>query len=259
MRRIKHLAALLLALALLTPAALAAPFFPPVGTMPVFTDLSPQGTPGSTWYDYPSIKTTVEAGLMKGTGAAFQPAGIITVAEVATIAARIHEKTGGVPLAIPAPGQPWYGPAMERMAGLGISAGAPEASASRSDFVRMLSAVLPQNMTVPINTITFLPDTKDSDVLRFYNAGFLMGKDIYGTFDGAGTILRTEVAAIVARIIDPALRKTFTPAYSPQGATPAPPSPLPAPPAADDKAVENAPQAPAEGSPAPQEIPDAES
>ncbi len=217
MNAIKKLAALLLVLALGTGTALAAPMFPATQVMPAFTDLSPQGTTGGAWYDYSSVKICVEAALMKGTGAAFQPGGVITVAEVATIAARIHEKTANSPLPAQAPGRPWYAPAMERMAALGIDAGAgPETSASRSSFVRMLAAVLPQSMTMPINTITSLPDSSDTDVLRFYNAGFLTGKDIYGTFDGAGTLTRAEVAAMVARIADTALRKTFSLAYTPQ-------------------------------------------
>lgn len=217
MNTVKKLAALLLVLALGTGTALAAPMFPATQTMPVFSDLSPRGTPGSVWYDYNSVKICVETALMRGTGAAFHPGGVITIAEVATIAARIHEKTGNAPLPPQEAGQPWYASAMERMAALGIAAGdGAETSASRSSFVRMLAAVLPQSMTVPINTITSLPDSRDTDVLRFYNAGFLTGKDIYGTFDGAGTLTRAEVAAMVARIADTSLRKAFSPAYTPQ-------------------------------------------
>lgn len=217
MNRKKRLTALFLALALVSGKAMAAPIFPSSVTMPAFSDLSPQGASGGLWYDYASIKLCVEVGLMKGTGAAFQPGGVVTIAEVATIAARIHEKTGNAPLPGTVTGQPWYATAIELMVSLGIGVGnGPESIATRSDFIRMVSAVLPLSMTAPINSITTLPDSSDPDVLRAYNAGLLTGKDVYGTFDGDGTLTRAEMAAMVARIADPALRKIFSPAYSPQ-------------------------------------------
>lgn len=214
----KKLTAVCLVLVLVcSSTALAAnPFFPKVTEMPTFTDVAPGGTPGGVWYDYQSVKTTVEAGLMKGSGGAFNPGGDITLAEVAIIAARVNEKATGYAIPKQEAGQTWYDGALAVMAHIGVDVGKdPLAKATRADFVRILSAVLPDNMMAAINTITSLPDTKDTDVLRFYNAGILTGRDAYGTFDGSGTLKRTEVCAILARIISPDLRKSFTPAYSP--------------------------------------------
>lgn len=200
----------------LTGALATEAFFPKVADMPTFADLPPEGIPGGVWYDYKSVQTTVEAGLMVGTNKGFEPGGHITLAEVATLAARINEKTTGYAIPAPEEGAPWYAPGLAVMEHLGVSVGSdPLAKATRADFVRILSAVLPDEMLSAINAITTLPDTKDPDVLRFYNAGILTGKNAYGTFDGAGNLTRSEGAAMVARVIDPSLRKAFTPAYSP--------------------------------------------
>lgn len=47
-------------------------------------------------------------------------------------------------------------------------------------------------------------------IYTLYNAGILTGSDAYGTFHPDDGITRAEVAAIMARIIDPSQRKTFT-------------------------------------------------
>ncbi len=232
----RKLTTLLLTLALtlgLTPALASETLFPLTVTMPAFPDVSPSGTPGGVWYDYQSVKISVESGLMKGTGTHFTPGGALTIAEVSMIAARINQAITGYAVPAQEKGSPWYSPALAVMEHLGISTGNdPGAKATRSDFVRILNAVLPDEMMKPINTITTLPDSTQADVLRFYNAGLLTGKDAYGTFDGQGGLLRAEVAAMVARIVDPSLRKSFTPAYNP-GPLPEPekeipPSPTPA-------------------------------
>lgn len=217
----KKMMALLLVLALcLSPAALAAePFFPKVTDLPAFTDITPTPTAGGAWYNYQSVKTTVEAGLMKGTGTAFNPGGDITLAEVAVIAARVNEKTTGYAIPAQEQGQTWYDGALAVMTHIGVNVGKdPLAKATRADFVRILSAVLPDSMMAAINTVTSLPDTKDADVLRFYNAGILQGNDAYGTFNGGNTLRRSEVAAMLARIINPDLRILLNLAYSPSTA-----------------------------------------
>lgn len=226
----------------------AQPLFPKIVEMPTFTDLAPVPPPGSPWYDYQSVKTTVEAGFMKGTGdGAFLPGGDITLAEVAAIAARVNEKTTGYAIPAPEKGQTWYAPYLAVMTHIGVDVGSnPTAKATRSDFVRILSAVLPDSMMAAINTVTSLPDTKDPDVLRFYNAGILTGKDAYGTFYGDKTLFRSEVTAMLARIINPDLRKSFTPAYSPE-TTPSPsPAPSVTPPPPESITAPEPPPAPSE-------------
>lgn len=210
-----------LALALLATPALAAEgdLFPAAGSMPAFADVSPAGPgAGEAWYDYESVKVCVEAGLMKGTGEGFQPGGGLTIAELATVCARIHEKQGGMALPEPMAGEDWYRPAIRVMEELGIDTGAdPLARATRDDFARMLSTVCAGDTLKAINSISSLPDTDSADALRLYNAGILTGTDDYGTFAGGGSLSRAEAAAMLARVVRPSLRRQFVPAERPAG------------------------------------------
>ncbi len=212
----QRVCALLLALALtmgLSAPALAAEgdLFPAIETMPAFTDVAEGGGTSGTWYDYDSIRVCVEAGLMKGTGDGFAPAAVLTVAEVATVCARIYEKTGGVPVPAAAKDEPWYAPSITVMELLGVDMpDSPLAPASRAVFVGMLAAVVPYDMLLPINAITSIPDTSDIDVLAFYNAGIVTGGDQYGSFTGDRNLTRAEAAAMIARIVRPSLRREFT-------------------------------------------------
>lgn len=217
----RKLTALFLSLALaLAPAALAAEggLFPTDTPMPIFTDLSADGKTGGGWYDYASIQVCVESGLMKGTGSGstFSPSGTISVAEVATVCARINEKITGYTIPPREKGQPWYAPAIAVMEHIGVATPAdPTVPATRADFVRLLAAVTPGESLAAVNSITALPDTADSDVLRFYNAGIVTGADKYGTFAGDRGLTRAEAALMLARVIKPALRKSFTLAVKP--------------------------------------------
>ena len=59
--------------------------FPAVNTYPGFADVA-----GSAWYAA-TVQTCYEVGLMTGTGAGFAPDQVLTVGEVAAIAARMNE------------------------------------------------------------------------------------------------------------------------------------------------------------------------
>ncbi|MTR33033.1 hypothetical protein GMD62_11820 [Pseudoflavonifractor sp. BIOML-A14] len=210
---------LALCLGLAVPALAAeGDLFPATGTMPSLIDLSPDGPAAGEWYDYESVKVCVEAGLLKGSGMCFYPGNDITLAELATVAARIYEKTSGRSLPEEAEGDPWYGNGVRVMEELGLPLPAdPVVPAARADFVAMLGAVLPDGMLSPINSITALPDTGSADVLRFYNAGILTGTDDSGTFEGDKRLSRAEAAAMIARIVRPSLRRRFTPAAAADG------------------------------------------
>lgn len=85
-------------------------------------------------------------------------------------------------------------------------------TAARQDLFACLAEVVPQEALSPINTISSLPDTDDEEVLAFYNAGILTGMDKFGTFHGDKSLTRKEMAAMLSRIVRPALRVSFTPA-----------------------------------------------
>lgn len=187
-----------------------------------FTD-----TAGTWCDDY--VRTCYEAGLLNGKTATFYGAkDPLTYAQIIVITARLHELMNGGDGVLEAPreGQPWYAPAAAYLAQVvdtSTEAGfylfydlyqlddfATE-SCDRYDFVWYLAAILPEAVLTPINAITSLPDVADEDILRFYNAGILTGSDSYGTFNGDDLLNRGQAAAMLARIIDPAQRVSFTP------------------------------------------------
>ena len=213
----KKLAALVLSAALLVGSAAAITpqeAFPKVNDYPGYTDVQ-----AGSWYAAP-VQVCYEVGLMTGTNTGFAPNQVLTVGEVAAIAARMNEAITGepIPMATPKPGEtlPWYFSYVEYLESLGIDVPDPTKQATRQEFVTLLSAVVPEDMLSPINTITALPDSTDPDVLRFYNAGILTGVDSWGTFAADKSLTRMETAAMVARVARTELRQSFTPAdYTP--------------------------------------------
>ena len=201
MKLLRNAAALALSAALLAGSALAITpeeAFPDRYTYPGFIDVA-----ADAWYA-DAAKVCAQAGLMQGTGHAFAPDEILTVGEVAAIAARMNEAITGqaIPMAEPKAGEelPWYFSYVIYLEKLGITVPDPTKHATRQEFVSLLAAVVPEDMLSSINTITVLPDTSDPAVLRFYNAGILTGVDDMGTFAPEKTLTRAECGAMVARI-----------------------------------------------------------
>ncbi|MEG2097630.1 MAG: S-layer homology domain-containing protein [Pseudoflavonifractor sp.] len=216
----KKLLALALTLALTlsaAPALAAGEKFPATKPYPGFSDV-----PAGAWYEQ-NVKTCAETGLMQGTGNGFAPDKTMQVAEVAAIAARIGEILTGkaIPHADPKVGEslPWYLNAVAYMNNLATAQkndvlrsrlAQPTESAARGDFIGLLALVLPETELTPKNSVASLPDSKDKAVLAFYNAGILQGIGDYGFFQPAKTLTRAEAAAMVARVVRPAERLSFT-------------------------------------------------
>ena len=213
MKLLRNAAALVLSAALLAGSAFGITpeeAFPDQYTYPGFIDVE-----AGAWYAG-AARVCATAGLMQGTGQAFSPDQILTVGEVAAIAARISEAITGEAIvlgtALPGETVPWYQGYVTYLEEKGISVPDPEKQATRQEFVALLSAVVPEDMLSPINEISALPDTSDPAVLRFYNAGILTGVDSYGTFAPDKTLTRAECAAMIARVARTQLRQSFTPA-----------------------------------------------
>lgn len=185
---------------------------------PSFTD-----TAGS-WCQA-EVETVYEAGLMEGqTAERFNPQGTLMPEHITAVCARLYSLlTGGDGTVSPAQeGEAWYQPYYDSLAqALHYEGGADalaqkfrpgKTPASRSMFVELLSLTLEAaKVDLPrINAVTVLPDSVDPAVLAFYNAGILAGTDPYGTFDGNGTLNRGQAAAMLARLVDPEKRQTFT-------------------------------------------------
>ena len=193
----KQLIALALSTALLAGSAAAiAPeeAFPAVNTYPGFADVA-----GSAWYAA-TVQTCYEVGLMTGTGAGFAPDQVLTVGEVAAIAARMNEAITGEAIPVSDSALPWYTSYVDYLEKLGVAVPDPVKQATRQEFIAMLAAVVPEDMLTPINQITALPDTADAAV------------DDWGTFAPDKTLTRAETAAMVARVARPELRENFSPA-----------------------------------------------
>lgn len=232
----KRMFALLLAAALLVTPALADE---PLSLVPAVNDYAQANYPdvaAGSWYADP-VQVCFETGLMTGTQSGFEPTRTLSVAEAAAIAARLREALTGEPIPQAQAGAVWYQPFDDYLAQAAQGSGSSlygiipwgdpagfTAPATRCDFLVLLALATEQNQdSLPaINAITALPDTDDSVVLRFYNAGVLTGKDAYGTFDAQGTLSRAECAAMVARVVRPGLRQSFTPQT--QSAADAPPA-----------------------------------
>lgn len=232
----KRMFALLLAAALLVTPALADE---PLSLVPAVNDYAQANYPdvaAGSWYADP-VQVCFETGLMTGTQSGFEPTRTLSVAEAAAIAARLRQALTGEPIPQAQAGAVWYQPFDDYLAQAAQDSGSSlygiipwgdpaglTTPATRYDFLALLALATEQNQdSLPaINAITALPDTDDSVVLRFYNAGVLTGKDAYGTFDAQGTLSRAECAAMVARVVRPGLRQSFTPQT--QSAADAPPA-----------------------------------
>lgn len=211
----KRLAAFCLTLALLTSAAFAAGTSLPTKNdfaSAGFTDLS-----SSDWY-YSSMKLCYETGLMTGTDSGAEPLKTLTLSEAAVLAARMAAALREDTIPAPTASQAWWEPynayLTENSLSSGISAAESSSTATRQQFLKLLYGAA-KPLFSAVNSISTLPDTSDSQILEFYNSGILTGKDAYGTFDGDGTLSRAEAAAMLARVIDPSLRQTFTPQAKP--------------------------------------------
>ena len=180
----------------------------------VFTDVK-----ADDWF-YENVSTVYEYGLMNGKGGGrFDPKGNVTVAETLTIAARISsiygtgsdefEKTS-----------PWYKTYVDYCAENGILDGIEDVSdifgepAARGLFAAILAASLPSEELGEKNRVPdgAIPDVDPGDeyapsIYALYRAGVTIGSDSKGSFNPENSIKRSEVAAIVTRMIDPSLRQ----------------------------------------------------
>ncbi|MBQ3404251.1 MAG: S-layer homology domain-containing protein [Oscillospiraceae bacterium] len=182
-----------------------------------FTDVK-----DDAWY-LESVKSAYEYGLVKGSSATtFNPEGNMTLAEALALADRLHSiyNTGAADFV---QGEPWYQVYADYAMSNGIisSDGFADynAKATRAQFAQIFARALPESALQKINNISegMIPDVNGTDsfgpdVYMLYNAGILTGSDVYGTFNPNSNIKRSEVSAIVTRMADASLRKSFTPA-----------------------------------------------
>lgn len=190
-----------------------------VETPPAFTD-----TAGTIAEDGAHI--CFRTGLMTGVdGRHFFPAAGLSNAQIIVISARLHRllSTGSLGDfdSYRLPRDEWWHPydtyleeqlpALTETQSYANTCDNPDGVCYRYNFFKMLAAVLRDTGTeLPERNETgTVPDCQDPDIIRFYQAGILGGKDAYGTLDGWGPLSRGAAAAMLGRLIDPSLRLTL--------------------------------------------------
>lgn len=173
-----------------------------------------------------AVGTCYQTGLLAGkTADRFDAVGKLTCAQITVISARLLAYLNGGDGIFPAPaeGEAWYQPYAAYLSTLSDSEavlvflrdlelypGQPDTPCTRGSFVRMLSGILPPDALRAVNSVSCVIDSADADVLAFYRAGILSGTDAYGTFGGEDPLTRGAAAAMLARVVDPEQRLTFT-------------------------------------------------
>lgn len=181
-----------------------------------FTDVSE-----SAWY-YKNVAEAYELGLINGrSDTAFEPDGTLTIAETIKLAAVCHQllTKGAVDpetFAVPE-GAAWYEPYVTYAAQRWIVTETYEnfgESASRGVVAVLFSRALISADTAmtEINTAEFgalrdVPTEKwyASSIYRMYRWGILVGDD-QGNINPEANVKRSEISAIVTRVIDPSVR-----------------------------------------------------
>ena len=191
------------------PPAAAANSFP-------FKDVA-----SNAWY-YTAVDSAYQTGIIAGTSVfAFAPDDNITLAQAVTFAARMHQYTQTGSVTIKNDPGVWYQSYVDYCQKYGMIdpkdyEGRWNNYATRSEMVEIFYTCMPENSFSSINTIenNTIPDVKSGDkaaseIYAFYRAGILTGSNAAGMFLPGTNIKRSEVSAIISRMLYPEQRKSF--------------------------------------------------
>lgn len=180
-----------------------------------FTDVA-----SGAWYAN-DVQTAYELGLVMGSSdTTFSPTNNINLASTLALACRIHSiyHTGSANFV---QGSPWYQVYVDYAVANGIITAGQfsnyTAAATRRQFAAIMANALPASALNAINAVAdgAIPDVPSGSasydaIYRLYRAGILTGSDAKGTFYPDTPINRASVAAIVARMAIPSMRKSVT-------------------------------------------------
>lgn len=174
--------------------------------------------PIGAWY-YRDVKIAYEGGLIHGKSASkFAPEDYMTYAEAVKLAACMHQKytTGNVTLMN---GSPWY----QTYADYGrfhkiINRDYPwNVSVSRAGYMEIFAKALPDSGWSVLNDVPdgSIPDVPMSlpqaaDIYKLYRAGIVQGVNAEHFCHPSTEIKRSEVAAILTRMMNPKERLKFS-------------------------------------------------
>ncbi len=186
-----------------------------------FTDIELNG---SYWYDEYVI-SCYRMGLMEGNGFNFFPSSSFTLAQVITVAARIHNIYSGGNGKFNE-GPVWYNVYVHYALSNGIIKASDfgadtqgskvyERAAKRGEMAYILANALPESALKRINTIRRIPDVSEQtaysvQIFKLYRAGVLDGYTANHYFRPDNNINRSEAAAIISRLVNTGSRIKFT-------------------------------------------------
>lgn len=167
--------------------------------------------PAGVWYEE-NLRTIYEVGLTED-APAFTPGGGLTLAEVLSLAVRVHRTYNG-----------WNASNLSDLQyalNTGIVSSDQysdySAPATRRSFAAIMAKALPGEGLRGINAVMdgAIPDVPMSDpgasgIYALYRAGVLLGVDAQGTFRPDGPITRTAAAVALSRMVDLSLRQSVS-------------------------------------------------
>ena len=198
---------------LLIVACLAASMIPAALAATPFVDV-----PNDAWYAQ-DVEKAYNTGLVNGKSATtYAPYDNLTYSEVIKLAACMHQRytTGSVTLTN---GNPWYQSYVDYCKGAGIISKDYnwDQPATRAGYMEIFANALPEEALAQMNTVAdnSIPDVsmmhpQASAIYKLYRAGILQGNDAQHNCNPSASIKRSEVAAILTRMMDPAERIVFT-------------------------------------------------
>lgn len=176
-----------------------------------FTDVS-----ADTWY-YRYVRTAYESGLVKG-ATEYSPNEELTYAEAVTMAVRIYQRLHENSITV-TNGSPWYQPYVDYAKDYGIISKDYNwnAKATRADYMEIFAGALRDKDLKVINSIAdgSIPDVpmthpQANAIYKLYRAGIVSGSDAEHNCCPESGIVRSEIAAILTRIIDKNERVKFS-------------------------------------------------
>ena len=172
----------------------------------------------SEWY-YGDVTYAVQIGLINGKSeTTYAPDDNLTYAEAIKLAACMHQlyNTGKVSLKN---GDPWYQTYVDYCMEKGIidKEYSYDEKATRAGYMAIFANALPDEALVAINDVpdNSIPDVPtmraySKSVYKLYRAGILQGVDVAHNCKPLDNIKRSEVAAILSRMMDKSKRVTFS-------------------------------------------------
>lgn len=178
--------------------------------------------PQGEWFTE-GVANAYELGLMRGINALdFGPTGEMTLAEAVTLAARIHKLYYTDDATFPQVSEDnWFRSYLDYAYYNGVISSFyytadPRMVVTRAQFAQIMARALPDEglpviNDIPAGAIVGVASTDPwlGAVYKLYRAGILTG-NIVNAFEAYPSITRAEAAAIVSRMADSGLRRTFT-------------------------------------------------